>query len=70
MEHGNYMGHYKDDQISNKSYGSHKHIFKNDSHKGSTNSLEQEEDHEEKRDASKEELGRRPGNYLGPSTLV
>ncbi|GJQ68184.1 para [Trypoxylus dichotomus] len=59
MEHGNFMGHHIDDQISNKSYGSHKHIFKNESHKGSTNSLEHD-DHEEKRDASKEELGRRP----------
>lgn len=60
MEHGNIIGHHIDDQISNKSYGSHKHIFKNESHKGSKNSLDND-DHEEKRDASKEELGRRPG---------
>ncbi|XP_022915603.1 sodium channel protein para isoform X6 [Onthophagus taurus] len=55
IEHGNYMGH-TDDQISNKSYGSHKHRFKDESHKGSTKSLDQD-DQEEKRDASKEELG-------------
>ncbi|XP_017780931.1 PREDICTED: sodium channel protein para isoform X5 [Nicrophorus vespilloides] len=56
LEHGNYIGHLEDDQISNKSYGSHKHRFKDESHKGSADTLDQE-DHEEKRDASKEELG-------------
>ncbi|KAJ8923861.1 hypothetical protein NQ315_010443 [Exocentrus adspersus] len=44
----------KDDEISNKSYGSHKHRFKDESHKGSPDVLDE---HEEKRDASKEELG-------------
>lgn len=44
-----------DDEImSNKSYGSHKHRFKDDSHKGSG---DESDEHEEKRDASKEELG-------------
>ncbi|XP_026673472.1 sodium channel protein para-like, partial [Ceratina calcarata] len=43
----------EDDTISNKSYGSHKHrAFKDESHKGSMDSL----DGEEKKDASKEDL--------------
>ncbi|CAG9855273.1 unnamed protein product [Phyllotreta striolata] len=54
LEHGNYLGHLDDDEISNKSYGSHKHRFKDDSHKGSADVLDEQE---EKRDASKEELG-------------
>lgn len=56
LDHGNYISHLDDDQISNKSYGSHEHRFKDESHKGSVDTFDQE-DHEEKRDASKEELG-------------
>lgn len=48
-----YINHNEDDTISNKSYGSHKNrSFKNESHKGSLDSL----DGEEKKDASKEDL--------------
>ncbi|XP_032452139.1 voltage-gated sodium channel alpha subunit isoform X9 [Nasonia vitripennis] len=48
-----YMNHNEDDTISNKSYGSHKNrSFKDESHKGSLDSL----DGEEKKDASKEDL--------------
>ncbi|XP_063929409.1 sodium channel protein para-like isoform X11 [Zophobas morio] len=54
LEHGMYIGHLDEDEISNKSYGSHKHRFKDESHKGSADMLDE---HEEKRDASKEELG-------------
>ncbi|KAL3289573.1 hypothetical protein HHI36_022987 [Cryptolaemus montrouzieri] len=54
LEHGDLFANLEDDEISNKSYGSHKHRFKDESHKGSADVLE---DHEEKRDASKEELG-------------
>ncbi|XP_028134019.1 sodium channel protein para [Diabrotica virgifera virgifera] len=54
LEHGDFLGHLDDDEISNKSYGSHKHRFKDESHKGSADVLD---DQEEKRDASKEELG-------------
>ncbi|XP_044257372.1 sodium channel protein para-like isoform X3 [Tribolium madens] len=54
LEHGMYIGHLDEDEISNKSYGSHKNRFKEESHKGSVDMLD---DHEEKRDASKEELG-------------
>ncbi|KAF2902697.1 hypothetical protein ILUMI_03476 [Ignelater luminosus] len=56
LEHGDFIGHLEDDQISNKSYGSHKNRFKDESHKGSANTLDPDEQ-EEKRDASKEELG-------------
>lgn len=57
LDHGSFMmGHLDEDQISNKSYGSHKHRFKDESHKGSADTLDPDE-HEEKRDASKEELG-------------
>ncbi|XP_014251562.1 sodium channel protein para isoform X9 [Cimex lectularius] len=46
--------HYDDDSISNKSYGSHKHRpCKDESHKGSMESLD---DQEEKKDLSKEDL--------------
>ncbi|XP_018568926.1 sodium channel protein para isoform X1 [Anoplophora glabripennis] len=54
LDHGEFLGHLEDDEISNKSYGSHKHRFKDESHKGSADVLDE---HEEKRDASKEELG-------------
>ncbi|CAH0562424.1 unnamed protein product [Brassicogethes aeneus] len=54
LEHGDFIGHLDDDEISNKSYGSHKNRFKDESHKGSADVLD---DQEEKRDASKEELG-------------
>lgn len=54
LEHSEIIGHLDDDEISNKSYGSHKHRFKDDSHKGSADDFDE---HEEKRDASKEELG-------------
>ncbi|XP_011504558.1 PREDICTED: sodium channel protein para [Ceratosolen solmsi marchali] len=48
-----YMNHNEDDTISNKSYGSHKNrSFKDESHKGSLDSL----NGEEKKDASKEDL--------------
>ncbi|KAG8036982.1 hypothetical protein G9C98_004304 [Cotesia typhae] len=48
-----YINHHDDDTISNKSYGSHKNRpFKDESHKGSIDSL----DGEEKKDASKEDL--------------
>lgn len=53
LEH-HFIGHLDDDEISNKSYGSHKHRFKDESHKGSADVLDEQE---EKRDASKEELG-------------
>lgn len=55
LEHSDIIGHLDDDETSNKSYGSHKHRFKDDSHKGSADDFD--DDHEEKRDASKEELG-------------
>lgn len=46
---------------SNKSYGSHKHRpCKDESHKGSMESL----DGEEKKDLSKEDLEHEPGNYF------
>lgn len=49
-----------DDTISQKSYGSHKNRpFKDESHKGSAETM----DGEEKRDASKEDLGLEDGNY-------
>ncbi|XP_057653296.1 sodium channel protein para isoform X3 [Diorhabda carinulata] len=54
LDHGDFLGHLDDDEISNKSYGSHKHRFIDESHKGSADVLD---DQEEKRDASKEELG-------------
>ncbi|XP_076682987.1 sodium voltage-gated channel paralytic isoform X35 [Andrena cerasifolii] len=48
-----YINQNEDDTISNKSYGSHKNrAFKDESHKGSIDSL----DGEEKKDASKEDL--------------
>lgn len=47
-----------DDTISQKSYGSHKiRSFKDESHKGSADTI----DGEEKKDASKEELGLEEG---------
>lgn len=54
LDHGDFLGHIDDDEISNKSYGSHKHRFKDESHKGSADVLD---DQEEKRDATKEDLG-------------
>ncbi|XP_046749969.1 sodium channel protein para isoform X1 [Diprion similis] len=52
MEH-EYMNHHEEDTISHKSYGSHNNRpFKDESHKGSVDSL----DGEEKKDASKEDL--------------
>ncbi|XP_044765573.1 sodium channel protein para isoform X3 [Coccinella septempunctata] len=54
LEHGDLFANLDDDEISIKSYGSHKHRFKEESHKGSADVLD---DHEEKRDACKEELG-------------
>lgn len=46
---------------SNKSYGSHKHRpFKDESHKGSMESLDQEE----KKDSSKEDLEHQPGKFM------
>ncbi|XP_068916804.1 sodium channel protein para-like isoform X5 [Tenebrio molitor] len=54
LEHGMFIGHLDEDEISNKSYGSHKNRFKDESHNGSADMLDE---HEEKRDASKEELG-------------
>lgn len=54
IDHTDFLGHLEDDETSNKSYGSHKHRFKDESHKGSADILD---DQEEKRDASKEELG-------------
>ncbi|XP_076238669.1 sodium voltage-gated channel paralytic isoform X6 [Calliopsis andreniformis] len=48
-----FINQNEDDTISNKSYGSHKNrAFKDESHKGSMDSL----DGEEKKDASKEDL--------------
>lgn len=50
-----------DDTISQKSYGSHKiRSFKDESHKGSADTI----DGEEKKDASKEELGLEEGTDL------
>lgn len=50
-----------DDTISQKSYGSHKiRSFKDESHKGSADTI----DGEEKKDASKEELGLEEGTKL------
>lgn len=60
FDHRDFIGHLEDDEISNKSYGSHKNRFKEDSHKGSADILD---DQEEKRDASKEELGIDEGLY-------
>ncbi|XP_063928643.1 sodium channel protein para-like isoform X2 [Zophobas morio] len=54
LDHSDFISHLDDDEISNKSYGSHTYGFKNDSHKGSEDILDEQE---EKRDASKEELG-------------
>ncbi|XP_068993505.1 sodium voltage-gated channel paralytic isoform X2 [Neodiprion pinetum] len=52
MEH-EYLNHHEEDTISHKSYGSHNNRpFKDESHKGSVDSL----DGEEKKDASKEDL--------------
>lgn len=55
-----FIGHLEDDEISNKSYGSHKNRFKEESHKGSADILD---DQEEKRDTSKEELGIDEGKF-------
>ncbi|XP_054288733.1 sodium channel protein para-like isoform X6 [Macrosteles quadrilineatus] len=54
-----YIRHRLDeDTISNKSYGSHKHRpFKDESHKGSIESID---DQEEKKDSSKEDLEHEP----------
>lgn len=50
-----------DDTASIKSYGSHKNRpFKDESHKGSAETI----DGEEKRDVSKEDLGIDEGNFL------
>lgn len=50
-----FIGHLDEDEISTKSYGSHINRFNEEkSHKGSIDMLDE---HEEKRDASKEELG-------------
>lgn len=68
LEHGDFIGHLEDDQISNKSYGSHKNRFKDESHKGSINTLDPDEQ-EEKRDASKEELGIGEGKQFLKSSL-
>ncbi|XP_048517744.1 sodium channel protein para isoform X1 [Dendroctonus ponderosae] len=54
IAHHELLGHLDDDEISNKSYGSHKNRFKEESHKGSADILDEQE---EKRDTSKEELG-------------
>lgn len=56
-----------DDTISQKSYGSHKiRSFKDESHKGSADTI----DGEEKKDASKEELGLEEGsNFYLPLFL-
>lgn len=56
-----FIGHLDEDEISNKSYGSHKNRFKDESHNGSADMLDE---HEEKRDASKEELGIGDGKSL------
>lgn len=53
-----------DDTISQKSYGSHKiRSFKDESHKGSADTI----DGEEKKDASKEELGLEEGTVYTPT---
>lgn len=53
---------------SNKSYGSHKHRpYKDESHKGSLESLD---DQEEKKDSSKEDLEHEPGNYSNKRALI
>lgn len=63
LEHGDFIGiGIEEDRLSNKSYGSHKHRFKDESHKGSADTLDQDQD--EKRDASKEELGIEDGSYI------
>ena len=52
-------GRLDDDQVSNTSLGSHKNSkLKSDSgsHRGSSESLDEDDDGEEKRDASKEDL--------------
>lgn len=54
LDHGDLFRHSDDDEISNKSYGSHNHRYKDESHKGSADILD---DQREKRDTSKEELG-------------
>lgn len=52
---------------SNKSYGSHKNrAFKDESHKGSMDSL----DGEEKKDASKEDLEQEEGKILKCSKII
>lgn len=56
-----------DDTASMKSYGSHKNRpFKDESHKGSAETMEGEE----KRDASKEDLGMDEGTSLFASVLL
>lgn len=60
LEHGDFLSHFDEDEISIKSYGSHKYRIKIDSHKGS---IDLHDEHEEKRDASKEELGIAEGKY-------
>lgn len=63
LEHGDFIGcGIEEDRLSNKSYGSHKHRFKDESHKGSADTLDQDQD--EKRDASKEELGIEDGKQI------
>lgn len=56
-----YLTHHDEDTYSNKSYGSHKKRgYKDESHKGSMDTL----DGEEKRDASKEDLENEGGKIL------
>jgi voltage-gated sodium channel type II alpha len=62
LDHGDFISHLDDDEISNKSYGSHTYRFnKDESHKGSADMLDEQE---EKRDASKEELGIAEGKVV------
>lgn len=64
MEHSDILGNLDEDQISNISYGSHKNRFKDESHKGSVNHFDLDDDHEEKRDVSKEELENLDGKLI------
>lgn len=72
LEHGDLINcGIEEDRFSNKSYGSHKHHFKDESHKGSADTFDQDQD--EKRDASKEELGIEDGTlrlYKVSATIV
>lgn len=69
LEHGDFIGcGIEEDRLSNKSYGSHKHRFKDESHKGSADTLDQDQD--EKRDASKEELGIEDGKQISKKIQI